>query len=189
MHVLAINGSPKQSGNTAGLIDRIVAAAQAADPTLEVERVSLNSLQFRGCQGCLTCLDSDGPGCPQNDALTPVLRSMATADAWIVGTPIYMSGLAGQTKLFLDRLCAYQHFRKAAPRAGQKVVLAVTQGVPGAGAYSTLVGTVAELLAEQSGGAAESVIADGFISGQSHALGEDAAGRAGRLGRWLVGRE
>lgn len=190
MRILVINGSPNSSGNTAGLIDKVVSAARAAAPDSSVERVSLNELTYRGCQGCLQCLDASSHGCSQVDALTPVLRRMAEADALIVGTPLYMSGVAGQTKMFLDRLCAFPRLRVAAPGAvGPRTVLAITQGVGDPDAYVSVVKQVTSILSHQCGATVESIVGSGFVSGQAHSLAEEAVSRASSLGKWLVDQD
>jgi multimeric flavodoxin WrbA len=97
--ILGILGSPRRSGNSDILLDRALQAA--AEAGAEVQKVILNDLRFRSCQGCNDCHE-DGR-CVQQDDLTPVYELLEKADAVIIASPIYFSGLSAQTKLLIDR--------------------------------------------------------------------------------------
>lgn len=105
MKVIAINGSPRKTWNTATLLAKALegAAAQGA----ETELVHLYDLDYKGCISCLACKTRGGKSygtCALNDALTPVLQRIIAADALIVGSPIYFGSVTGETRSFLERL-------------------------------------------------------------------------------------
>ena len=105
MKVMAINGSPRKTGNTATLLNR--ALEGAASKGAETERVDLYDLDFKGCVSCFACKRIGGKSygkCARRDGLTPVLEKIAAADALIFGSPIYFGGISGEMHSFLERL-------------------------------------------------------------------------------------
>jgi multimeric flavodoxin WrbA len=97
--ILGILGSPRRGGNSDILLDNALQAA--ARSGAEVQKVIINDLKFRACQGCNDCHE-DGR-CVQRDDLTPIYELLEKADAVIIASPIYFSGLSSQTKLLIDR--------------------------------------------------------------------------------------
>jgi len=105
MTVIGINGSPRKKWNTATLVDKALegAAAQGAETGL----IHLYDLDFKGCVSCFVCktLGNKSYGtCGFNDALMPVLKKIAQADALVIGSPIYFGSVTGETRSFLERL-------------------------------------------------------------------------------------
>ena len=100
MNILAINGSPRKQGNTSIIIREILEGAKSAGA--ETPEVRLHDIHLKGCMGCLSCRTDHGK-CKQKDDLSPYLEAMKTCDGLIVGSPIYMYHITGQTKIFVDR--------------------------------------------------------------------------------------
>ena len=105
MQVIGINGSPRKQWNTATLVAKALegAAAQGA----ETELVHLYDLDFKGCTSCFACKTRGGKSygrCAMKDGLTPVLESIATADALVIGSPVYFGSVTGETRSFMERL-------------------------------------------------------------------------------------
>ena len=105
MHVIGINGSPRKQWNTATLVVKSLegAAAQGA----ETELVHLYDLDFKGCTSCFACKTRGGKSygrCAMKDGLTPVLAKIPTADALVIGSPVYFGSVTGETRSFLERL-------------------------------------------------------------------------------------
>lgn len=100
MHILAINGSPRRTGNTTRIIRAILKGAESDGA--ETTEVNLHAINMKGCQGCLKCRKNPG-FCAQKDDLSPHLEAMKTCDGLVLGSPIYMYRISGQMKLFLDR--------------------------------------------------------------------------------------
>ncbi len=100
LRAIGIAGSPRRSGNSATLLEAVLAGGASAGAATEV--VHLNDLSFRGCQACQPC--AAGATCRIEDDLTPVLASLRQADIWVLAAPIYFDGVSGQMKLFFDRL-------------------------------------------------------------------------------------
>ena len=105
MKLIAINGSPRKKWNTATLLEEAVkgAAALGADTRL----IHLYDLDFKGCMSCFACKRKGGKNlgrCAINDDLTPVLAEIASADAVILGSPIYFGTASGEMRSFMERL-------------------------------------------------------------------------------------
>jgi multimeric flavodoxin WrbA len=78
-------------------------AAQGA----QTELVHLYDLDFKGCTSCFACKTRGGKSygrCAMKDGLTPLLESIATADALVIGSPVYFGSVTGETRSFLERL-------------------------------------------------------------------------------------
>jgi multimeric flavodoxin WrbA len=97
--ILGILGSPRRKGNSDLLLDQALKGASEAGA--EVQKIILNDLKIKACQGCNDC-HKDGC-CVQRDDLTPVYELLEKADAVIIASPIYFSGLSSQTKSLIDR--------------------------------------------------------------------------------------
>lgn len=105
MKVLAINGSPRKTWNTATLLNKALEGAISAGT--ETEIIHLYNLNFKGCTSCFACKLKGGKNygrCSYQDELTPVLKSVPKVDALILGSPIYFGTVTGEMKSFLERL-------------------------------------------------------------------------------------
>jgi multimeric flavodoxin WrbA len=102
--VIAVNGSPRKTWNTATLLRR--ALEGAASKGAETKLVHLYDIDFKGCVSCFACKRKEGKsrGCALNDGLKPLLDEIAAADGLILGSPIYFGSLTGEMRSFLERL-------------------------------------------------------------------------------------
>ena len=130
MKVVAVMGSPQKNGNSSTLTKKFCEAAEKKGA--EVDAFYLNTLQFQGCQACMTCktkLDH----CVLQDDLTAVLNAVSDADVLVMATPVYYGDVCGQLKLFIDRTFSYlvpdfqtnPNPSRLAP--GKKLIFIVTQ--------------------------------------------------------------
>lgn len=103
MKVVAINGSPKNNGNTAQLIDTIAQAL--AKENIETEVLHVGNKTIRGCFGCGGCAKNQDERCVAKDdeCVNEYIQKMKDADGIILGTPVHFAGIAGTMKSFLDR--------------------------------------------------------------------------------------
>jgi multimeric flavodoxin WrbA len=104
MKVLAINGSPRKSRNTATLLRKVLEGASSRG--FETELVDLYDLDFSGCVSCFACKRKGGNSygeCALHDALTPILEKARDADALVLGSPNYIGGVSGRMKSFIER--------------------------------------------------------------------------------------
>lgn len=105
MNVMAVNGSPRKTWNTATLLEKALegAGAQGAETRL----VHLYDLDFKGCVSCFSCKMRKGESygkCAVQDDLTPIYAEIREADALILGSPIYFGDVTGEMRSFLERL-------------------------------------------------------------------------------------
>jgi len=113
MRILAFNGSPRKSWNTATLLEKALegAAARGAETTL----IHLYELDYQGCKSCFACKLKGGKShgrCASQDELTPVLAQVLEADALLFGSPLYFWAISGEMKCFLERLL-FPYYRYA----------------------------------------------------------------------------
>lgn len=105
MYVIAINGSPRKNGNTATLLNKALEGASSQGATTEL--INLYDLNFKGCVSCFACKLKGGKSygkCDYKDDLTPVLEKVESADAVLLGSPIYLSEVTGEMRSFIERL-------------------------------------------------------------------------------------
>ncbi len=104
MYVIGINGSPRKRCNTGTLIEHALQGARSKGA--ETECINLYDFEYKGCRSCYAC-KREGPGygvCAIHDDLTPILDRVTTADALILGTPIFYGSANGEMRSFLERL-------------------------------------------------------------------------------------
>ena len=105
MKVMAFNGSPRKTWNTATLLGK--ALEGAASRGAETELIHLYELNYKGCISCFACktIGGDSYGrCAVKDDLAPVLKKVEEADALILVSPIYFSLVSGEMRSFMERL-------------------------------------------------------------------------------------
>ena len=104
--VIAINGSPRKNWNTATLLQNALdgAASQGAETKL----YHLIDYDFKGCRSCFACKKVGGKSygrCAARDGLTPILEEIdKEADAFILGSPIYIGGVTAEMRALIERL-------------------------------------------------------------------------------------
>lgn len=100
---LALNGSPRRSGNTAALIEAILAPMREAG--IRTETLSLAGKVRSGCTACGACQSTEDRQCSiVDDDVNAIIARMIAADAIIVGSPVYVGGITAGTKALLERV-------------------------------------------------------------------------------------
>ena len=105
MKIIAINGSPRKTWNTATLLGS--ALEGAASKGASTQMVHLYDLDFKGCISCFACKTRGGKSygrCAVKDDLATVFQQIEAADAVVLGSPIYLGTATGETRSFLERL-------------------------------------------------------------------------------------
>jgi multimeric flavodoxin WrbA len=105
MKVIAFNGSPRKTWNTATLLEKALegASSQGAETRL----IHLYDLNYKGCVSCFSCKMKHGKSygrCAVKDDLTPVFDEIPDAGALIFGSPVYLGTATGQMRSFMERL-------------------------------------------------------------------------------------
>lgn len=123
--IVVFNGSPRKDGNTTTLLDLI--ARGARDCGAQVHYYTLFKMKFMACQSCFACRMNDD--CVINDEVHAALQKVKTADAVVIGSPIYMMQMTGPVKNLYDRFFPLTGLDWR-PRFGRKKMVAVyTQGM------------------------------------------------------------
>jgi multimeric flavodoxin WrbA len=97
--VVGLNGSPRRNGNSATLLDQALRAAEASGA--QAVRLDLAFMDISSCKACEDCF-ADGE-CVIRDDMDRVYQLLEEADAVIVASPIYFSGMSSCAKLAVDR--------------------------------------------------------------------------------------
>ena len=105
MKVVLINGSPRKNFNTAKILQKVAEGAESIGA--DTKNINLFDYNFVGCKSCFACKlkNSKTNGlCAIRDDLRSILEGALTADAFVIGTPIYFGLPTGQFKNFFERL-------------------------------------------------------------------------------------
>jgi len=101
--ILAINGSPRKSkGNTERILAPFLDGAREAGATVDVIYVA--EKKIKSCLGCTNCWLKTPGKCVHNDDMPELQKMMHDCEVAVLASPIYIGGVTGQLKTFLDRL-------------------------------------------------------------------------------------
>ncbi|MCG8529837.1 MAG: flavodoxin family protein [Desulfovibrionales bacterium] len=130
MNVLGILGSPRIDGNSSTLAKKFLKTAEGLGA--HTEMFHLNSLKYKGCQGCYACKGAE-EFCVVDDDLHPVLDAMYDANIILLASPNYYGDVSGQMKSFIDRTFSHLHVdfinndKKSRLPEGKHMVFIITQ--------------------------------------------------------------
>ena len=99
--VAAFVGSPRKSGNIATIVGEMARGAQEVGAEFRVH--NLADLDIQPCRGCFACRKAERCAL-QDEGMLTVYEGIKTADAVVIGAPIYFRQVNAQTKLMLERL-------------------------------------------------------------------------------------
>jgi len=140
MKVVGFVGSPRMKGNTTTIVNEVLRGASEAGAKTKI--FNLNELGIRGCQACYKCQTPEGK-CVQQDGMAPLYDEIFSADAVVIGTPVFMLQITGQTKTFIDRLFALLYLKDGQPGAfrnkikGKRTITVYSQGQPEISAFAS----------------------------------------------------
>lgn len=101
MKVIAINGSPREEGNTYHALKMV--AEELKQHGVSTEIIHVGNKVIRGCLACGACAVNKNEKCAINDEVNEIIQKMKSADGIIIGSPVYYASIAGTMKCFLDR--------------------------------------------------------------------------------------
>ena len=99
--VLAVNGSPRHNGNTAGMLGTVLDICKNAG--FETELYQAGGRTVKGCLACGGCRGKHIGRCATDDWMNELYKKMAEADAIILGSPTYFFDLTPEIKAIIDR--------------------------------------------------------------------------------------
>jgi len=102
MKVVAFNGSARNDGNTAILIN--YALRELEKEGIKTELVQLAGSRIRGCTACMQCFANRDKRCViTDDIVNECIKKMIKADGIILGSPVYFSDVTAEMKALIDR--------------------------------------------------------------------------------------
>lgn len=102
MKVVAFNGSPRKTGNTASSLAVVTGELEKAGISTELVQVGKETVS--GCKNCYSCVKNQNLQCAiDTDPVNDWIAKMGEADGILLGSPVHFSGIAGTMKSFLDR--------------------------------------------------------------------------------------
>jgi multimeric flavodoxin WrbA len=102
MKVIAFNGSPRADGNTAFLLNSIL--AEVRQEGIEAEFVQVGGRNIHGCRACYQCFKLANKHCACNDdCLNELTDKMLSADAIVLGSPTYFADITSEMKALIER--------------------------------------------------------------------------------------
>lgn len=125
MKILAINGSPRTIRSTTRILTQFVLDG-AAGAGAETEMIDLCDLHVTPCTACEAC--SLNGICINDDDVPSLIGWMKEADGIIFASPVYIDNVAGQMKVFFDRLADAIHYQILAGKYGCSVATTHTSG-------------------------------------------------------------
>lgn len=103
MKIFAVNGSPhKHKGNTERILKPFIEGAK--DAGADIDLIYLQDKEIKPCIGCNKCWLKTPGKCFQKDDMAQLLDIIRETEVIVIASPIYVGGVTGQTKTFLDRL-------------------------------------------------------------------------------------
>jgi multimeric flavodoxin WrbA len=104
MKILGISGSCRsnEKSGTYWLVKEVLEASGC-----EYELVSLRGKTIGGCIACLGCAKDNV--CVLKDDMAGLRESIVEADAYVIGSPNYFSGVNAVTHALLERLYQFRH--------------------------------------------------------------------------------
>jgi multimeric flavodoxin WrbA len=83
------------------------ALAGAAEKGAETKTFAINEMNITGCQACMHCRTHED--CAVQDDMQMIHKELASADAVVIGSPVYMWQYPAQAKIFIGRLYPYMN--------------------------------------------------------------------------------
>ena len=132
MKIIGVEGSPREDGNTEKLVKTILDSA--SENGAQTKFYKLTKMNISLCLGCFNCRETGV--CVTNDDMQMLHEEIQTSDVIIIGSPVYMWQVSGQTKLFMDRLVPFIKPDFTTRLKGKKSIFWVfTQGNPDENAF------------------------------------------------------
>lgn len=183
MKIVALLAGPRQKGNTAVLMQKVLQEAETLGAQTEI--FSLNKLNMKGCQGCYGC--KRNPTCVIKDDAQQVLAAIAEADRIVLATPVYMWDMAGQLKIMIDRFFSFMNMDYTSKLTqGKKVLWTITQGQPDVDKFRTVFEQHAAMMEFLGFGENKLFITGGMMMPGDAEARTDVMEKAAAMAKWLV---
>ncbi len=102
LKITAFNGSARKNGNTAILLNAVL--AEMREQGFETELVQLAGKPLRGCAACDGCVKRKDKKCVlPDDGFNGYMEKMVASAGIIIGSPTYFADVSSETKALIDR--------------------------------------------------------------------------------------
>jgi len=102
MKIFIVNGSPRGTkGYTNKLIELFAEGARKAGADVTIEQLAHKNIHH--CTGELACWTKTPGECIHKDDMRDMLQKMISSDGIVFASPVYVDGMTGLLKNFLDR--------------------------------------------------------------------------------------
>ncbi|MDE6718527.1 MAG: flavodoxin family protein [Treponemataceae bacterium] len=105
MKATCINGSARNNGSCAHLLDNFISGIKSKNKNAEVVQYCVGDADLHFCKGCKKCY-IDGE-CVQNDDVKKIVGDVLTSDIVLIAAPSYWADVPAQLKTLFDRTTPY----------------------------------------------------------------------------------
>ncbi len=102
--ILGVSGSPRKK-DISGVYKLVKMVLENTGCDYEI--VSLRNKKISGCVACLKCVEDNV--CKVQDDFSEIREKIVAADAYVIGSPNYYSGINVLTHAFLERWFQFRH--------------------------------------------------------------------------------
>jgi len=103
VNLLAISASPRRNGNSMFLMEEALKVTEESVFPVKTEIISFSGKKISPCISCLKC-KKNGGDCIIRDDFQFIREAWLKADCILYSLPVYVAGIPGQLKCFIDRL-------------------------------------------------------------------------------------
>ncbi len=103
MFIVGINGSPASDGNTAFLLQRILATTATLGASTQLLHAAPLVASAGGTPFCTVCSNPCSGVCFKGSPLAAAYETLRQADAIVFGSPVYFGTVTAQLKAFFDK--------------------------------------------------------------------------------------
>lgn len=133
MKVIGLIGSPRKGSNIEILVEEALKGAYGEGS--DTKSFNLDEMDIAPCKACMNCKNNAGE-CATQDDMQIIYNEIRNADAFILGSPVYMWQMSAQAKLFTDRLYAFMGTGFEEKYGKKDMALIFSQGNPDENLYS-----------------------------------------------------
>jgi multimeric flavodoxin WrbA len=102
MKALLLNGSPQKEESTFTALEQVARGLEANGVAAEI--VWLGDHPIKPCVACGACNTAQRCAFGNDDGVNTLIEALQAADALVVGSPVFYSGMNGSLKAALDRI-------------------------------------------------------------------------------------
>lgn len=108
MKVIGISTSPRKNKNTEFAVNTVLEKIKSLKPEIETEIITLAGKNIQPCNACGFCRDNFS--CFIKDDFNDIADKLKNEDikAIVFGSPVYMGGICGLGKNFMDRTVMFR---------------------------------------------------------------------------------